>query len=508
MSILPDWTADVDPEVVTIAVGVGNDLEIDATENDYAIAVEAGADITTATACNITPEHSDLEVEVLKKEYSVVGDSFYASISADDAPQWLVSIIDSVVDTAVTSGLVNYDDLVQDVRSAIEALDVAANTYVEQINFTQDVDGIIGTHLTTLNTTLENTYATIVDLDTAVANTDLALTQSVNDLTAAYTDEINSQITTIQTAYSDADTAIASDIDALTSSFIDQEGNLVSLASAVTGLQTYVGVDAAGASTFTNLSAYMETPEGVIGGATSNVTNGVYVNGEGNPESQFEYTSTLHKNGVYHTAGFGLELTTASGSGTELDPYSSEFWIDAEKFKFTNSAQTGTAAPFTIDASGATPQITFNGVVSFTNVSDTPTHTDGLLAARPISPVVGSTYTATDEDNQLYTFTSVGWIAGGDPDALTAYDIGVSGTTVIDGGRVSSGIISGITITGNNIYGGTINVPQTSPLFSVASDGTVNIKSGSTGQRLEVTNNVIRVYDASNVLRVKLGDLS
>lgn len=44
--------------------------------------------------------------------------------------------------------------------------------------------------------------------------------------------------------------------------------------------------------------------------------------------------------------------------------------------------------------------------------------------------------------------------------------------------------------------------------FSVASDGTTVIRSGTSGARLEVRNNVIKVYDASGVLRVKLGDLS
>lgn len=44
--------------------------------------------------------------------------------------------------------------------------------------------------------------------------------------------------------------------------------------------------------------------------------------------------------------------------------------------------------------------------------------------------------------------------------------------------------------------------------FTVASDGTVSIKSASSGARLEIYNNVIKVYDSAGTLRVKLGDLS
>ena len=34
------------------------------------------------------------------------------------------------------------------------------------------------------------------------------------------------------------------------------------------------------------------------------------------------------------------------------------------------------------------------------------------------------------------------------------------------------------------------------------------MRGATSGERLEITNNVIRVYDSSNTLRVKLGDLS
>jgi hypothetical protein len=38
--------------------------------------------------------------------------------------------------------------------------------------------------------------------------------------------------------------------------------------------------------------------------------------------------------------------------------------------------------------------------------------------------------------------------------------------------------------------------------------GKLDVKSSASGERMEIKNNVIRIYDASNVLRVKIGDLS
>lgn len=38
--------------------------------------------------------------------------------------------------------------------------------------------------------------------------------------------------------------------------------------------------------------------------------------------------------------------------------------------------------------------------------------------------------------------------------------------------------------------------------------GTIDVKSSASGQRLEIKNNVIKVYDSSNVLRIRIGDLT
>lgn len=62
-----------------------------------------------------------------------------------------------------------------------------------------------------------------------------------------------------------------------------------------------------------------------------------------------------------------------------------------------------------------------------------------------------------------------------------------------------------LTLTAANIIGGSLNINNR---FVVDSTGTVTIKSAVSGARLEVRSNVIKVYDANNVLRVKLGDLT
>lgn len=132
-------------------------------------------------------------------------------------------------------------------------------------------------------------------------------------------------------------------------------------------------------------------------------------------ENKFAYDSIIKLNGNYYEAGFGLDSSAVSGgTGTEADPYNSEFWINAEKFRFTNTNQTGSVSPFTIDASGTTPQITFNGVVSFTNVNGTPTHTTGTSAPSGTA-VAGSSYIQTSTTPATVWVYNNGWKITGDP---------------------------------------------------------------------------------------------
>lgn len=81
--------------------------------------------------------------------------------------------------------------------------------------------------------------------------------------------------------------------------------------------------------------------------------------------------------------------------------------------------------------------------------------------------------------------------------SITASNLSVAQLSAISAnlGTVTAGSISGTSININN-------------KFTVDTSGNTVIKSGTSGARVEIYNNVIKVYDASNVLRVKIGDLT
>lgn len=95
----------------------------------------------------------------------------------------------------------------------------------------------------------------------------------------------------------------------------------------------------------------------------------------------------------------------------------------------------------------------------------------------------------------------------------------------ITGDIIVANSIVGNNIAANTITAGKMNVSQLSAIsadlgavtagsmninnkFIVASDGSTTIQSGTTGARVYIANNVIKVYDSGGTLRVKIGDLS
>ena len=343
------------------------ELEVENTEVVSANSIQ----IEAPGSVEVVEGKKDYEVSVVKKEYTIIGDSIFIPSMYEDAPPWLKEFIDTTISVAVTN---RDQSLIDRMEAILTAMDyVPKNRYTEQINQIVDEDGIINTRIATLNSNLtdaiSSTNATVAEINLTYASKNEAAAIATNVLTASLSGngEIGSALTELQEAYADLESTTAQSISTLESAM---EGEINGNATAMETIRTYVGIDEAGAGTGTGLSAYLEDSNGVIGGADSQLANTIKVTAEG-VESKFAYNSVVNINGIYKKSGFGLTTNYTSGSGTKANPYVSEFWIDASRLKFTNSNQTGQTAPFTIDATGTTPQITFNGVVAFSNVTGT-----------------------------------------------------------------------------------------------------------------------------------------
>lgn len=437
------------------------ELEIENTE----VISSNNVQVEVPNTIEIEEGKKDYEVSVVKKEYTIIGDSIFIPSMYEDAPPWLKEFINTTIDVAVTN---RDQSLIDRMEAILTAMDyVPKNQYTEQINQIVSEDGIINSRIATLNSNLtdaiSSTNATVAEINLTYASKDEAAAIANNVITASLSGsgEIGSALIQLQEAYADLESTAAQSISMLESVM---EGEINANAAAMETIRTYVGIDEAGASTNTGLSGYLEASDGTIGGADSQLANDVRVTAEG-VESKFAYNSVVNINGIYKKSGFGLSTNYTSGNGTEVDPYVSEFWIDASRFKFTNSSQTGQVAPFTIDASGTTPQITFNGIVNFTNTNiasgypGTVKINGGLLEANTVkadrfAPTTGTTSTWSGgglvSDN--FNGNPVGSI--GSPTQgfrLSSNAAGTSTDPNIYGAYIKGGTLEGVSLTGTSL---------------------------------------------------------
>lgn len=188
-------------------------------------------------------EEAQSLLEVTKKEYSIVGDGLYASVSADDAPQWLLSIIDAVLTARLDSSLSNLNNAITSINNALDSIDIAENQYQELINIEATIEGIISTRLSSINATVDNNTATIAELETTKTTPEEAVAIAAERITSELNNgAIKSAITHLNAAISTLDESTATSITTLNSVLADQNGDIIASANAVTTLNTQVGI--------------------------------------------------------------------------------------------------------------------------------------------------------------------------------------------------------------------------------------------------------------------------
>lgn len=686
-------------------------------QKEIEICQEVNLEITKKSVDAEVCSNTDLEISGKKKEYSIVGDSLYASITSEQAPQWLTSIIDDVVNSLLATRMNDLNRAIDSINKSLLELDVAKNQYQELINIDSRIDSVLASRLQTLNATIQQNSANIIELDIAKVTPNEALAISIDHVNAQINNgKIHSLVTELNSAIANNEMSAAQRIETIESVYNENESKVRQILSSKTGVYTpeenaiseliidaeslqsqidgqidyyfydsslgQTAISVSGSATWTTdtlkkehngdvaydtklevgywydrrTSSWVKLTEtqnaGVIEAlkkasraqstADGKVTNyyairsttapatnklwmditgtpvlkkyttswvkitpeygdtamtisvpvtenrvytytnggwaeyregGVYANAEAitllevdlealdqsiygstglenilrgvitregaRVESKFAYNSSIGINGKFYKSGFGLSaLTTNGGTGTEANPYNSEFWINAQKFKFTNDNKTGQVAPFTIDASGTNPQITFNGKVEFTNINHVPEinktyvqatqPTSGMIkgdtwvntsdnnslntyngstwvktqngnktylqTSAPASGMLkGDTWIDTDDNNALYTYNGTSWVktkAGATPqEVVNAVNAG--NTTTINGGKITTGTITANQVNLNNLFAQNITYTGVITGGNVAGGGIIQSYDGK--MKIDLVNGSIYI---------------
>ena len=444
-------------------------------------------------------------------EFAVVGDAYFPTITGD-IPPVLQDLINGLVRDLTNGVVVDMNEFNQNLINALLNLNVAKNTYESYIVDRQtDFDSLVA-RLDTLNATYAENSATITQLQAAYANAMGAVATLGTTLRTDFGDYVNSSITQVYTSIANQFLSTNQSIRALMSSYEDINSNVTGNASAIEKLTTYTGMGTfnglpaviANSSFYRNLDAYLSGSGYDIGGSNNLIQDVTAISTAEakSVEAKFAYNSKITIGDRTYDAGFGLnQLGTYTVEDGEV-VYDSEFWINANKFKFTNNNQTGTVAPFTIDASGTTPKITFNGNVVINNrATALPTgpiprfHGDRTTA--PTTDVVtGDTYRNTS-DQLIYTYTGTQWVSVARQTQVTGIAFLRSTTAPAP---PSGGSYTGPTPIGwsDGIPGGDTNIPVywTSRIFT--SDGKAPQEAAwSSPVMLSNTTGVIYMYHNS-----------
>ena len=414
---------------------------IEATTEDIIVDIDTNIDVSSTGSIDVvTTDNKDLDITVTKKEFVITGDDIYVPVLYDDVPQWMKDLVSLSVNQAIEGVSTDNLDQLNSMLSEFATSYVPLNQYTESILDLSNADVSLHALIETLNSTyndgINNANSQINTLENTKASKDEVVAQVINTLAAQLATpgttlastiaRLDQAITTSNNANATSYTALNSAIDAL-------DGTVQANADASNLLKTYVGMNDAGASANTGLSAYLvDSTTGIVGGANSKVGSGVYVKSDGTVSSKWAYDSAITVNGTTYNSGFGLATSVNNPS---IPVGTSEFWITADKFKIS-SPTNNRYQPFSISGNN----IVFNGKVSFNNVNGVPTHSSGTT-----SPTVGTNPNGLADGSTYYnTSTKSGYIISG--------GVWINNSSVTD----TSALVPEATITSTSLPGSTI----------------------------------------------------
>lgn len=161
--------------------------------------------VPTDLCVQTTTSQVDIDVDAsyvvtgFKREYAIVGDAYFATVTVGDTPAWLVNLINNIIDNSLSVVLGDVTILKNSVLESLRELEVAKNQYEELINIEATIDSIIASRLATLNANLANANAQIIELETTKVTPQQAVAISINQISS----ELNSPTGTLYGAITD-----------------------------------------------------------------------------------------------------------------------------------------------------------------------------------------------------------------------------------------------------------------------------------------------------------------
>lgn len=443
---------------------------------------------------------------------------------------------------------------------------ISANSaaIVSEQNARASADSSLATSISTLTSTVTNNNsnqsAALVTEATARSNADsalssliTALTSTVNTNNSTLTSSIESEATTRATA----DATLTSSLNTLASTVTTNNSTLT--AAIQSEATTRANADSALTTSITTLQSTVNSNNTAL---TASIQTEATTRATVDTGLLAQYTVKTDVNG--YVSGFGLASTANNATAT------STFAVRADTFYIANPTGPSItpAMPFIVRSTSTT----INGVAVPAGVymTDAFIQNGTITTAKIANLAVDNAKIASLDATKITTgFLSADRIQTGTLDAkianidaarITSGVIDNARIGNLDAGKITTGQLTSDRIDGANLtikagsaatggvvelgndvgpggghYGLSLSDTNFNNIFIRRSDGVVffrvneggtnymtfdsasgqlnfagniNVRSATSGARMEMTNNVIKVFDASGVLRVKIGDLA
>lgn len=224
-------------------------------ENEVEVVVSADT-VATAAGVETTQVCDDIKLTVDRKEYVITGDDIYVGKTLQESPIWLTNYINSLTDLVLSDKLEDLAGLSEAVSAAIDSLNVAKNAYENSVITYENLELMVNAKIETLNSSLRDADATIINLLTTKVTSDQASALALNAIEASLNNgAIKSTVSRLDSAITTENESRAVAIDAVRSELYDLAGDAQAMAEATTYLRTRVGIDENNAATGTGLLA-------------------------------------------------------------------------------------------------------------------------------------------------------------------------------------------------------------------------------------------------------------
>ena len=290
----------------------------------------------------------DKSIEISNENLIVTVDSKLPQVSNKELPADLSDYIESLVQNRISgirSDIANKNNQLLD---ALASLRTETADYLSLLDINATVDRVLATKLDYLYSQINNNNADIARLQSTLASKDTAaaLIESVisssidNGAIASAFGSTSLAIATLDSAIAEFDVLLTSSFNDIDASIQETFVNQATLDSSLVSYQEYIQASI----------GYEDDPDslrGYISKAESDLT--VLINNTRDMmQAMFKYNATVKIGDFYYSSGFGLyheAMNSNQSSNTVVD---SEFWVKADVFNFYSSNSDKSIAPFSI----------------------------------------------------------------------------------------------------------------------------------------------------------------